>query len=289
MENKGAEVTDYLLFGGDESFVGKGSFNAAATRAYLGEHGFNKGQLSQTRRKGRIASLYEGYVFKGERICDFCGRILTGVEYERLRDGRDRCMVCSRAIVSDARGVKALYLQTKESLCERFDISLDVSIEVRVVSARKLSKATGKTFTPTPGFDARAVGLAVKHRNGYRILLENGSPQLSLIATIAHELTHIWQYTHWNAAAIRSKYGKYELAVYEGMAKWSELQYLYLLNETTQADRSFAHEVRRDDVYGYGLRCFLKQYPLSRGISLEGDTPFMHTEEPLELSILEPL
>ena len=276
----------YLLFGGDESFVGEGSLNPDAARAYLGERGFNDGQLSQTRRKGRVASLYEGYHAKGERVCDFCGRALTGVEFERLRDGRDRCMLCSRTVVRDAKSIRSLYMQTREGVCERYDITIDVDIEVRVVSAKKLSKATGQTFTPTPGFDARAVGLAVRHRGGYRVLLENGTPRLSLIATTAHELTHIWQYTHWDAAAISARYGKLELAVYEGMAKWCELQYLYLLNETTQADRSFANEVRRDDVYGFGLRCFLKQYPLSRGISLEGETPFMHPELPLDPAMM---
>ena len=60
-------------------------------------------------------------------------------------------------------------------------------------------------------------------------------------------------------------------------------QYLFLLNEVEFAMRSLEHEAARTDVYGYGLRMFLNQYPLSRGIVLKGDTPFMHRDEPLEL------
>ena len=68
------------------------------------------------------------------------------------------------------------------------------------------------------------------------------------------------------------------------MAKWSELQYMYLLNEKAYADRALSHEVQRTDVYGYGLRLYLKQYQMSQDILLAGDTPFMHPTEPLDIA-----
>ena len=71
------------------------------------------------------------------------------------------------------------------------------------------------------------------------------------------------------------------MAIYEGMAKWSEIQYLFLINEADQAERTLENEVLRTDVYGYGLRLYLNEYPLSRGIVLEGDTPFNHINAPI--------
>ena len=42
------------------------------------------------------------------------------------------------------------------------------------------------------------LGVAINKKKKYSIILENGAPRISLIATFAHELTHIWQYTNWD-------------------------------------------------------------------------------------------
>jgi hypothetical protein len=36
------------------------------------------------------------------------------------------------------------------------------------------------------------LGVAIKDRSGYTLLVENGSPRMASILTMAHELTHIW-------------------------------------------------------------------------------------------------
>ena len=66
----------------------------------------------------------------------------------------------------------------------------------------------------------------------------NGAPRISIITTFAHELTHIWQYTHWNNRKNFKKLPKKKrLLMYEGMAKWADIQYLYLIGESNAARR----------------------------------------------------
>ena len=169
------------------------------------------------------------------------------------------------------------------SMCVKYGIHIKSPITVRMVSSAEIASRMDRTFTPTPGFDARAVGVAVNSNGKYTIYLENGAPRLSLIETISHELTHIWQYSTWNWEKMEALYGDSFLAVCEGMAKWVELQYLFLANEAARVDEMLLEEAAREDVYGYGLRLYLNRYPMSRGVCLESDTPFDHPEEPLDL------
>lgn len=273
----------YLLFGDRGGGLYREVLDCAAAKEFLEGAGVDaRNPLTQSRHFAGKSMLYGGYRDAAERQCDFCGRPITGVEYDKLRDGRDRCALCSETVVSGQENFEELYHQVREGLMEKFGIELPANLEIKVVSAKKIAKAAGSSFTPSAGFAARVVGLAVNKRGKLSLLLENGAPRLSLMSTAAHELTHIWQYSQWDAKAIKRTYGKYELAVYEGMAKWVEVQFLYLLNETAQAERIMQGELARTDVYGMGLRLYLNEYPLSKGIVLEGDTPFDHGNLPLK-------
>ena len=276
----------YLLFGADASQEGvspNGALDCAGTLSYLGELGFSDSALTQARKRGLEAARYAGYRDPNAHRCDFCGREMSGVEYDVLRDGRERCPECSATVLRKRKDFERLLAQVREGMCAKYGINLPTPIGVKLVSQAKLAKMQGSRFVPTKGFDARAIGLAISRRGEYSMLLENGSPRVCLIATMAHELTHIWQYSHWNWAEMQLKYGGRFLAVCEGMAKWAEIQYLYLLNETSLADRFFEQEVNRSDIYGYGFRMFLNQYPLTKGICLSGQTPFGNIGEPIEL------
>ena len=101
--------------------------------------------------------------------------------------------------------------------------------------------------------------------------------------TMAHEMSHIWQYLNWNDRNIQKQYGKEnELDIYEGMAKWTEIQYAYLIGEPAAAKREEIITLARDDEYGRGFRRYLAAYPLSTGGSLSGrKTPFTDKEKPV--------
>ena len=104
---------------------------------------------------------------------------------------------------------------------------------------------------------------------------------MKTILTMAHELTHIWQYLNWDAKQIKNKYGPLELQVYEGMATWASIQYAYLLGEIAVGKREELQEVFRNDVYGQGLLRYMANYPLSEGTELFGPTPFANIDTPL--------
>ena len=105
---------------------------------------------------------------------------------------------------------------------------------------------------------------------------------MASIMTMVHEMTHIWQYNHWDERNIEEKYGaEHVLEVYEGMAKWSEIQYAYLIGETAMAKREEIITRMRQDEYGIGFQRYVDKYPLSYETQLQGETPFMNPDSPL--------
>ena len=143
---------------------------------------------------------------------------------------------------------------------------------------KKLSKGLGD-----PPKNALILGVAVEEKGKYTVYVENGIPRASLISTLAHELTHIWQYTHWNVKNIKKRYGsKMRLIVYEGMAMWTEIQYLYHIGESTIAKREELNTIAREDEYGVGFNLYVDKYPLATETMAFIETPFAKGEEPLD-------
>ena len=79
------------------------------------------------------------------------------------------------------------------------------------------------------------------------------------------------------------KYGrKGVLEIYEGMAKWAEIQYLLLINEKARAKREEIVTRLSEDVYGKGFLRFIEVYPFSQQTYITGKTPFDNKKLPLE-------
>ena len=143
------------------------------------------------------------------------------------------------------------------------------------------------TFTPREKNKGRVLGVAIKQDGGFRLLIENGSPRIKAIMTMAHELTHIWQYQNWNAKQIKKQYGKdLELQIYEGMAKWVEIQYAYLINEHAIAKREEIITAYRQDEYGFGFLRYRSNYKITTDNIIVGETPFSNVEMPLLMDYL---
>lgn len=96
---------------------------------------------------------------------------------------------------------------------------------------------------------------------------------MASIATLVHELTHIWQYLNWKQEDIRDL-GLDVLTVYEGMATWAGVQYLYMIGETKYAMMEELITLHRTDVYGEGFRIFRSQYPFIKDGKALKKTPF---------------
>ncbi len=258
----------------------------------------DRNPLKQAREGKNIAEFVEATFKPGRpdaRYCDFCGAEIYGVEYETLADGRDRCLNCGRTAIKTGEEFRKIFEDVKRNMEAFFGIRINAGIKVEMVNSKTLHKRLGKAFVPTADSDGRVLGVAISDKHGYSLLVENGSPRMASMLTMAHELTHIWQYINWNDKAIKKKYGKeLRLEVYEGMAKWVEIQYAYLINEPAVAKREEIITESRRDEYGIGFLRYRANYPFSRGTVITKPTPFLDTETPLgldfcgEMTVIEP-
>ena len=272
----------YLLYGGEET---PAQIDVEATHTYLEGLGFGRNELKQAREGMDVAELIERTFDPnkaGGKFCDFCGNELVGTEYEILSDGRERCMACGRTAVKTEEEFCEIYKTVIRNLETFFGARITVPVKVEMVNSRKLHKRLGKTFIPTGNFDGRILGVAIKNKKDYSILVENGAPRMQSTMTIAHELIHIWQYLNWDKKTILKNYGKaMELEIYEGMAKWGEIQYAYLIGEVAAAKREEIITRLRTDEYGRGFCKYLEKYPLTTDLNLTGEIPFNNKEKPL--------
>lgn len=267
----GGEMTEYqknsfLKYGYDETnkFIALNE-----TAEYLAGYGYDKNPLQQVRDNEKAAEEYARTYDPqkhGAHFCDFCGVELAGGEYEVLKDGRERCNHCSSTALRTGEAFKDVFKMVLRNMEIFYGIKINAAIKVRMTDAGTIAKHFGEDFIPTPGMDGRTLGFAQKDSNGYSLYIENGSPKLAAMATIAHELTHIWQYQNWDDQAIINTYGaQNRLEVYEGMAKWAEIQYLLYLNETEYGKREEIRTILRQDEYGRGFIQYRKKYGLSYG------------------------
>ncbi|WP_396657964.1 hypothetical protein [Microbacterium sp.] len=266
---------DYLAFGGSPAAA---AVDIAGSIEYLKANGFGNGYLERAR--GAVdAHRTRAFEFEplNANYCDFCFAKLMGGEFDRLADGRERCMRCTRSVLRTGEDFELMFAEVKRNFEAAFQISINAALMVRMVNAKEIARRSRETFQPTPGVDARALGFAEQHAQGYSLFIENGSPRLAAISTTAHELAHIWQYLNWNVGRIEQRYGAHHrLAVYEGMAAWAQVQYLLHIQEFDGADRQESYVLQRTDEYGVGFRMFIERYPLSRDGDVDIDTPFRH-------------
>ena len=272
----------FLLYGGSQM---PEWLDISGVSELLEAIGCGGSYLTQARKNRDAAEFIEKNFVpnrKGVHYCDFCGCELTGAEYDKLADGRERCIRCSRTAVRSADEFKNIYKNVIRNMDAFFGVRITKPVRISMVNANRLHKALGQRFVPTGHADGRVLGVAIRSKDGYSILMENGAPALQSTMTMVHELTHIWQYLNWDSKGILQKYGKAQnLEIYEGMAKWVEIQYAYLINEAAAAKREELITMARDDEYGRGFLKYLEHYPLSTGAAQAQATPFDDPAKPL--------
>jgi hypothetical protein len=275
----------YLLYGYERIDP---MLNLQDTLRFLSTHCYDKNALEQARVNSDVASRMEeetDFNKPDAHFCDFCAAELSGGEYDVLSDGRERCTQCANSAMKTVEQFIRLYENALRNMETFFGIRINAAIKVRMADAKKIAKLCGEKFVPTPGYDGRILAFAKQDSDGYTIYVENGAPKIAAVANIVHELTHIWQYLNWNRQKIRSHYGaENELLVYEGMAKWTEIQYLFFLNEVSYAKRQEIYTRGRDDAYGRGFVKYAGQYPLVYEPGYRKTSPF-NKELPLELPL----
>lgn len=247
---------------------------------YLRSRGFCDNALTLARKREALAK--QQLDLDAVNTCDFCSLPLTGVSYERLTDGRVRCNDCTGSAITTVEDFKEIYFRCYEMTEDFFGIHYTVPISVRTADAREVAKGVGMLFKPETIKNGRVLGYTKRKFGKYSILIENGSPRLATIVTMVHELAHIWQFVNWDDREVENIYRmptrRQTLValdlVYEGMAVWASIQYLYQIGESYYATQQEAMLERREDVYGIGYRMYCERYPLKKDCSVLKSTPF---------------
>lgn len=272
----------YLRYENEKRSTG---MDIKATSAFLQSIGFDGGELRQARKGKDYAENFRNAQKneKTQMFCSYCRAEISGVDFYRLPDGRLRCTSCSSSVVQTKEEMAALCDRVMANMESFFGATIDVPVPIEVLDERKLKKKIGGALGEKDDQSVLIFGVAINKKKKYSILLENGAPRISLIATFAHELTHIWQYTHWdNNKALKKCPKRKRLLIYEGMAKWAEIQYLYLMGETAVAKREEAETRNREDAYGVGFCLYEEHYPLSREAMKCDATPFTPDRYPFD-------
>lgn len=271
-EDEGAEEelpeTEYqkhcfLKFGFEEF---DSSLLTYQTLDYLCGFGFDENQLTHIRKYAVREYVYEPSN-PDAHYCDFCGIEMADGKYRTLSDKREQCSQCQKTAIDEVSEFRKLFRIVKKQFETVYRVRINIPIHIYLTTAEEIAAETGETFVPTPGFDPRSVGFA-RHiqdgdKNEYSIYIEKSSPRDSATATIAHELTHIWQYLNWDMEALRAL-GDIEYSErMEGMATWSEIQFMYAIGRYKYATRLAVTNRKRFDVYGRGLVRYEKSYPLA--------------------------
>ncbi len=271
IEKSRYQMECYLKFGFDEIDA---RIQIEETRRYLRVRGWCNNSLTKARKREGLkhAELDLDVV----NHCDFCGLPLSGVSYEKLNDGRTRCNDCSNDAITSVEEFRELFLRVLETMKGFFSIDFRVPISVKTADARKIAAGVGCVFMPSTGFAERVMGYARKRSGHYDLFMENGCPHLAAVDTMVHELTHIWQFINWNDAEIQKKYGneRNRELVYEGMATWAAVQYLYQIGEPFYAEQQEMLLELRDDIYGEGFKLYREKYPFVKDFSLLKFSPF---------------
>lgn len=248
---------------------------------YLRVRGWCNNALTQARKREVFSKTSIDLVTVDQ--CDFCGAPLSGVSFERLNDGRVRCNDCSSSAISSVEDFRELFYRSMGMMENFYSIRFRDPISVKMSDARNVAKGANMVFRPSTKMASRVLGYAQRRHGKFSMVLENGSPRLVTVCTMIHELTHIWQYTKWKDGQVDSVYGLNERVctafandiVYEGMAVWASIQYLYQIGEIYYAARQEALADGRNDAYGIGFRLYKEQYPLVKDSSLLKYSPFI--------------
>lgn len=214
----------------------------------------------------------------GAPACDFCRRLLNaeqragGIDYD---DGRSLCKTCRPSAVCDEDTARQLAAKVSRKL-RRLGIDVDEEdISFHLVDRDRLRELTKDRPHDVRGATTCQVGLDGRGQtqfSQFEVFLLYGMPEVGMIATIAHELTHVWTIqngrsrTNWTLLEGSCNYASY-LVLSEMPGEPSRFVMDSLLND---ADR----------IYGGGFRR-VKRYAEEHGtegwlllLTTNGDLPW---------------
>ncbi|MGG3469072.1 hypothetical protein ABES02_16520 [Neobacillus pocheonensis] len=214
-----------------------------------------------TRKKLReVRTEYLGLLKVGDTMkmsgsetqCVFCGNVFSSTQVHQLDDGRKRCFTCNETAIDRVSQVEPLYNQVRQFFNEVYLVPLPADIELSLLSTAEIHSMSGLPFIPEAGHP-RLTGKASMDVYGkLKLIVENGSPKIYTLSTLAHELTHIWQYENLDVE-------KLTVEELEGFASWVEVHMMTQMGEIPYANMLKQQLLNRQDEYGTGYRLIVEK------------------------------
>lgn len=208
--------------------------------------------------------------------CSICQKILIGKFYQNTEDhsilcGRciylPVCNVCMKPIPFNAKTIEIALnkhicqacvsktVLNQEDLREPLEKSIRAIFElykikiaklkiIKLISYPKMLRA-GRSISGSP---FRIAGIA---NNENEIMIRKGETKVSVLATVTHELAHLYQMQTWGLTKFKSM----QPYLVEGFCEWLSIRVLEFYNEMAEAKKIADNP---DNVYGLGARCYLK-------------------------------
>ena len=131
-----------------------------------------------------------------------------------------------------------------------------ITYTAKLVSAVELHKLRGYQFSITNGYDIRKIVGFAYNTDVDEFYIEDGYKPAETFGTIAHEMTHIWQYNDTDFKKVR----KTNEDIVEGLAVWTDLFLTEKYGATKMKDRIDGWLARNDE-YGRGIKFIMANCP----------------------------
>jgi len=202
--------------------------------------------------KDSWGNLYHTSHRKETAECEYCGRFISekvtggGVRYA---DGRNVCNICRRTAV-DGEGTGRRLLAEAASRLAGIGVKVDPSrVRLQLVDVDLMGKLSGDRSRLRTGYtqyewESSSEGKRRSESVTVDVLI--GMPRIETIATMAHELTHVWL----------SREGRFETepALAEGSCNYAAVRVLEGYSGPEAAHLIVKMKGSEDPVYGEGLR-----------------------------------
>lgn len=196
--------------------------------------------------------------------CDFCMRFITHDLYDgsvNYSDGRTLCRVCHKSAVKKLDEARRLMREVARHL-QRFGIDVDIDqVQLHMTGLKKMQLLVHKHSHGLRGFtdyqeEKNIIGMTRRRQVDVYVLY--GSPRVEMMATLAHELTHVWQFFNgWLAADPALAEGSCNYAAYLTLRKVGGKEAEFIMQRMIDDDNA---------VYGEGFRR-VKRYAEENGLA----------------------
>ena len=204
--------------------------------------------------------------------CSFCG--CRSRFAWKLYDGRLMCGSCHNQVKSQADEISTAFEEILSNIETAYDIDIDKDINICFQSKDAIERVAGKMAS------GRVVGF-YKHYPKKQLWIERKGPTVAMQSTMAHELTHAWQYAKLDSdwKKLDEQLGKKNLSkkktiLLEGHAVFVQIDLMEKRGETRFAAWQKSEYESRDDEYGKGYR-FFNDYFISKNADGGPYTPFV--------------